>query len=267
MRDKLEPSRLLRIWKVYLKNATAYRSKIWMSLLTGAVRVFLSILVYRAVFATKDTLVLSYSEAIFSITGCQLVYSLGLRQIGNSISKDIKSGQFEQFVIEPLHYLPHKLVEVIAGNFSLFLFSTLTFYLLAYLLTGIPNSELLLARVLLTLPLFLLQVSLMFFIYATIGVLAFWLQDVEPVYWIVDKFSMILGGIYLPVAFFPTILRVFAEFSPFGAMYFTTHIFNNDFLTRVPLLITVQLFYVTLFYFLLKSLYSKALIKLSINGG
>ena len=54
--------------------------------------------------------------------------------------------------------------------------------------------------------------------YASIGLLAFWLGDVAPVYWIWQKFTFVLGGLLLPLSFYPNIVIRVAMVTPFPAL-------------------------------------------------
>ena len=54
--------------------------------------------------------------------------------------------------------------------------------------------------------------------YVSIGLLAFWLGDIAPVYWIWQKLTFVLGGLLLPLSFYPDLVVRIAEFTPFLAM-------------------------------------------------
>ena len=49
--------------------------------------------------------------------------------------------------------------------------------------------------------------------YGAVGLIAFWVQDSTPFYWIVSKLFMLLG-MFFPVEFFPTWLQPIIKFSP-----------------------------------------------------
>ena len=53
---------------------------------------------------------------------------------------------------------------------------------------------------------------------AAIGVCAFWVQDVSPIYWIWQKLAFVLGGLLLPLELYPGWLRAVAEWTPFPAL-------------------------------------------------
>jgi ABC-2 type transport system permease protein len=54
--------------------------------------------------------------------------------------------------------------------------------------------------------------------YLGIGVLAFWLQDVAPVYWVWQKLMFVLGGLMLPLELYPVCIQRAAAFTPFPTL-------------------------------------------------
>jgi ABC-2 type transport system permease protein len=54
--------------------------------------------------------------------------------------------------------------------------------------------------------------------YLWIGLLAFWLEDVSPVYWITQKLMFVLGGLMLPLELYPEFIRRAAMFTPFPSV-------------------------------------------------
>jgi ABC-2 type transport system permease protein len=55
-------------------------------------------------------------------------------------------------------------------------------------------------------------------LYLGIGLLAFWLQDVAPVYWVWQKLMFILGGLMLPLELYPAFVQRAALFTPFPSL-------------------------------------------------
>ncbi len=51
-----------------------------------------------------------------------------------------------------------------------------------------------------------------------IGIVAFWLGDVAPAFWIWQKLMFVLGGLLLPLQFYPDAFVSVANFTPFPAL-------------------------------------------------
>jgi viologen exporter family transport system permease protein len=52
-------------------------------------------------------------------------------------------------------------------------------------------------------------------LHLVIGLLAFWMEDVSPVYWIWQKALFVLGGLMLPIGLYPALMQRVAALTPF----------------------------------------------------
>ncbi|MGE0703384.1 MAG: ABC-2 family transporter protein [Vicinamibacterales bacterium] len=90
-----------------------------------------------------------------------------------------------------------------------------TAFVTAALLSGwIPPLEVLVAIG----GLGLVASALLTALYVSIGLLAFWMEDVTPVFWVWQKLLFILGGLILPLHVYPDPLRQAALMTPFPAI-------------------------------------------------
>jgi viologen exporter family transport system permease protein len=55
-------------------------------------------------------------------------------------------------------------------------------------------------------------------LFVLVGVAAFWLGDVLPIYWVTQKLLFVLGGLMLPLELYPELLQRIAAFTPFPSM-------------------------------------------------
>jgi ABC-2 type transport system permease protein len=55
-------------------------------------------------------------------------------------------------------------------------------------------------------------------LYVGIGLLAFWLHDIAPVYWVWQKFMFVLGGLMLPLSIYPAFIQQAAAVTPFPSV-------------------------------------------------
>lgn len=60
--------------------------------------------------------------------------------------------------------------------------------------------------------------TLVFGLYILIGLTAFWLGDVSPVFWIVQKLLFVLGGLMLPLPLYPPWMQRVAAGTPFPSL-------------------------------------------------
>lgn len=82
----------------------------------------------------------------------------------------------------------------------------------AFWFTGWTPSPAALAIVL---PFGIAATMLLTALHVWIGMLAFWLQDVSPVYWVSQKLLFVLGGMMLPLHLYPTVVQHLAAVTPF----------------------------------------------------
>jgi len=77
-----------------------------------------------------------------------------------------------------------------------------------------------LSAIALFIPFAVLAAALLVALYLWIGLLAFWLQDVSPVFWVTQKLMFVFGGLMLPLAMYPSAMQKAAAFTPFPVMLF-----------------------------------------------
>lgn len=192
---------------------------------------------------------------------------LNFRHVSRTMSREVNTGRVEMFLNKPYNYLLYKFSENLGNKFFPFLFNLLAMGSFMYLLFGflpIMKSWLFV----LTFPVtFILCVFLSYLIFAIIGILSFFIEDIMPIQWIIDKFIMVLGGSFLPVAFFPSYMKTLAIWTPFGASQFITHTVYDSWKTDWVKLVSIQLFWVLVLFCVMHLLYSLAIKKTSINGG
>jgi ABC-2 type transport system permease protein len=132
------------------------------------------------------------------------------------IESDVQRGDVAALLPRPISYLGSRLAEN-AGDFLLraivlavagCLFATLV-------AGGLPEDP---RGLLLALPLGLMSGVVALCFHAAIGLVAVWLVDSAPVYWIWQKAAFILGGLMLPLEVYPAWLREAARFTPFPAL-------------------------------------------------
>lgn len=192
---------------------------------------------------------------------------LNFRYLSRSIQREINTGQIEILLSKPVNYFVYKFSENIGNKLFPFTINLVLTFSIMVIIFKIPETMSSLFFVLTFFVTFIFCIVLSFLIYTIIGVLAFWLEDISPVQWVLDKFVMILGGSYLPVAFFPPLMKKLAIWSPFGASQFITHTVYSSWQVDFLKLILIQIFWAVVLYLLLRIMFVRAMKKVSVNGG
>ena len=258
----------LTVIKIFMKNQMQNKTYLMLDMFNMISRCLIVFLLYAYVFKISGGTIngVDYTTTLWSMFIYFCVMTFNIRKIDTLIMNDVKSGNVEMFLNKPINYVVLNFYKVIGQGIYSFIVISLIGTILMILFVGVPNLNLVvfIPTFIIT---FILGVILALILYSIVGLLAFFMQDARPVHWIVDKFVMVLGGSYLPVALFPPFMKFLAFISPFGAINFTSSTvyssWNNEFLIRIGL----QVLWIVVFGFLLKFVYKKARVKAMINGG
>jgi ABC-2 type transport system permease protein len=192
--------------------------------------------------------------------------ALSVPRVYAEIERDVRSGDVACALTRPTSYLGVRLAEA-AGELLLSLWVLgVVGTLAAFALTGsLPaDSRGLLPAVVLG----LLSSVLWLLCSALIGLLAFWLRDVSPLYWLWQKAAFLLGGLLVPLDFYPKWLRLVALWSPFSAMINGPARMVLDFQPALAALLCIKLgASIVLAWTLLDMVYRRALGAIAIDGG
>jgi len=255
--------------KTLTKDSIHYPSRLYSNILiiTGRMGVLLAL--YWYVFKINGGVIngSTYLVVAWSIFFYFIFSNFNLRRISRLIMADVQSGNVEVFLSKPVSYLTYKIWWALGLGFYSFVFiSFLGFFVLA-LIIGIPESMTISVFIPTLVLEFILTTILTIIIYSIVGLFAFWVEDINPIFWIVDKFVMILGGSYLPIALFPSLMYKIAIYSPFGASMFISHIVYDSWRTDWYKLMGIQVIWIIILGLVMVWLFKKAKKNVSVNGG
>jgi ABC-2 type transport system permease protein len=238
--------------------------------ITGIIaRCGILLLLYWYVFKLNNG---SVNGTTFIVIGWSIFFyfafsTLRLRDISKSVMQDVQSGNIETLLSKPISYIWYRVWwQVGLGLYSFIVISVLGGAAL-YFLIGVPATMTIGIFVPTLLLTFILCAILSLILYLIVGLLAFWIEDINPVFWMVDKAVMILGGSYLPIALFPVFMYKIALYSPFGAAQFITHTVNTTWQSDWRISIALQVGWILILGILAYGLFSQARKKVSVNGG
>lgn len=257
-----------KAYSLALKEILYYPKKLQLTAILVPFRVVIMLVIYSYAFKYlgKSINGIDAKTAIWSIAIYHILLYTQFRGIFKTINDEIRRGQLETQLNKPYNYLIYKFWEQLGKGLPNFVIGLITVVPLLYLLTGgAPNFSV---------PGFLFAITLIIggtlvsaAVYILIVLPALWIDDAQPLYWIVDKAILILGGSYIPIALLPHSAQTFANLTPFGAPMFATQMFNPGFLNHWGQLLAVQVGWIIILMSLIIWLFSSARKKLSINGG
>lgn len=258
-----------KIVRTLVKDRMQYPARLFADTTSIVARCGILLILYSYVFGLNNGVV---SGVTFDMVAWSMFFyfafaTLGLSRISRAIMQDITSGHIEILLSKPIIYMSYRAWwQIGLGVYPFFV--TMILGSVALLATvGIPQTM----TTSLFLPTFLLTfigaVIVSLLVYAIVGLLAFWIEDINPVYWIVDKAVMILGGSYLPIALFPDFMYKIALYSPFGASVFVTHTVYESWAINWYKLIGIQMAWAVVLGLVIYFMFSKAVRNVSVNGG
>ncbi len=258
-----------KIIKILFKDRVYYPGRLIADTAITSVRCGILLLLYSYVFHLKGGTI---HETTFLISAWSMFFyflfgTLYLRHISRMIIQDVQSGNVEILLNKPISYLFYRMWWQVGSGFYSFFILILFGVMVLGLLVGFPSSMM----TWIFFPTFLLVIIfgciLSLFLYTIIGLFAFWIEDANPIFWIVDKSVMILGGSYLPITLFPDLMYKVAFYSPFGATQFITHTVLESWQKNWYQFFGIQLFWILIFGGIVYFMFERAKKKISVNGG
>lgn len=258
-----------KIIRTLVKDRMHYPIRLFADTLMMVARCGLLLVLYRFVFTLRGGEVngTAYIFVAWSMFFYFAFNALRFREIPRSIDQDVQSGNIEVLMNKPISYVLYRVWWQLGSG--LYPFAVITSVGSAVLAATIGIAPTMKEAIFVpTLALvFLGGIVLSFLIYTLVGLAAFWIEDTNPLFWIIDKAIMILGGSYLPIALFPSFMYKLALYSPFGASQFVTHSVYTSWQSTWPRLVTIQAVWIAILMGVTILVYKKARLKVSVNGG
>ncbi len=207
------------------------------------------------------------AAVLWSLAMYSVYWGVGTRYIFRDIADDVRDGSIEVRVLKPLHYLSWRIAHRLGKQIPMLGQQLTVNSMLLMTFVGAPDIMVSWTWAGAMFGLFLLGIAISVLLFTCVGLCAFWIENPNPVMWIVDKIVMIIGGAFVPIALFPNTLRTIAEWSPFGAMMSFSQAFTPDFLYRVPVLFFAQCVWIVIMACFLASMWHFAMRRVAINGG
>ncbi len=254
---------------IVAKNTVGENKKVVFQMINHIVFLFFSLFLYKHVYEILPNMQnkLPLPNAIWSMAVYFMVFWLGIRNLERNFRNDIQSGNIEIYLLRPLSYIWQKVLIQVGWGIIPFIFATLLSVIICFIFVGLPivNASIL-VWVLGVFIILILSQILTVLIYILCGLSAFWIENSEPIYFVVSKLIMVFGGAWVPIAFFPKAFQMFAQFSPFGASMSISLAMYPNFLDRLPLIILNCIFWILFCYVLLLIVKKRAFKRLAVNG-
>jgi ABC-2 type transport system permease protein len=261
-------AKYLEVMKTSMINSFAYVGEfVGTNLFLGIILVIYFCL-YSAIFSTMG--VSEYQgytivNMVWYILITETVF-LSKERVGIIISDEIKSGDVAYNLNKPYNYVLYKFADVMGTSLVKLPSILIIGAIVSFFIIGLPNVSLI------TIPFVLasiiLGITLNYVIFILIGILAFWLEDVRSIDWIYSKFIFVIGGMLLPLEFFPTLLKDISLVLPFSYItYAPARLFVDFSFANAIRFMSGQVIWIAIMAAILGVVYHFGAKKLSINGG
>ncbi|MGI6081758.1 MAG: ABC transporter permease [Limnochordia bacterium] len=256
----------LRIAEISLKNRVVYLA----DHLAGSIFLILILFIFSQLWKT----VLGAGGDIAGLDGARMLWYMVFTEVialstpgsHTLVSEEVKSGDLAYKLVRPYSYTLYYFAAH-CGEFLIRFITNLTVgATFAYLAMGPLAVEwATLGWVLLG---FALSVAINFLVCFALALMAFWLEDNRPFFWILNKMVFIFGGLFVPVEAYPEGLRRISYLLPlrygFSAPARLVVRFDYPFLRQM---LAGQLIWVTVLAVLVAAMFRKGVRRVHVHGG
>lgn len=160
----------------------------------------------------------SLSEIVWYLAMTETI-TLSTSRIFMEISEAVRAGDLAYTLARPLSYPFFQVANSLGGSAPRFALNLAAAALVVGLGLGrVAGSP---AGLIAFLAMGALALLLDALIAVLIGLAAFWIEDVSPLFWIYQKLLFTVGGLFLPLETFPEWLRCLAAWLPFQFVTYT----------------------------------------------
>lgn len=199
---------------------------------------------------------LVYTEAIM----------LAFPRFDDTISEEVKSGEIAYRLLRPMEYLAFHQAAYLGEMVFRFAANLVVGAGVAWATMGPPPWEL--AAVPAVLVLTAGAMILSFWTFVSLALLAFWVEETRPFFWIYHKMLFTVGGLLVPNDLFPGWLKTIADWLPFGSILYAPARLTVRWEPGLALhTLAVQAAWCALAVLLARSLFQRGVRQLDVNGG
>ncbi len=249
-----------------IKSNLTYIGEMFYGTIFMLVIMYIFINLWKAAFATNNMHVnMGYVETVWYLLITQaIIFSLNPAYI--TISEEVQSGSIAYTMNRPYNYLFYHFFNGLGDSVIRFIINLSTGSVLVISLVGSLQFKLfyVIPLVVIVFMSFLLN----YCINALIGLSSFFIEEAEGVAFIYKKFLYLLGGVLIPLDFFPTTLKTIVHYLPFAFITFSpSKLFVHFDVHQYYQVFSGQLIWICLLTILLGIVFRIGRRKLTINGG
>lgn len=260
-------SKYWAIFKTQLLNNFAYAG----DLAAGSVMIVLFLWIFAQLWKVTYSAVgteriagMSRQDTLWYLMLAEVIV-LSKPRLARTIAQQVRDGSVAYLLNKPYHFLLYQCSVGLGDSVLRIIANTIVGGAVVWLMIGPPPSPQGWPLVFVTVVLAWL---LDFCITAMIGLAAFVTEEVRAFEWIYQKILFILGGLLIPLDFYPGWLQTVAKATPFAyTLYGPAHLFVEPSLLGFGEVVLGQVVWLAVLGGLLTLFYQRGVTRLAINGG
>lgn len=262
-------SKYWAIFKTQLLNRLSYPADVFGHGVSILIYLLVFIFLWRATYRAAGVA----NGRIAGLTVSQTIWYLMLAEtlmlskprLSRQVSTSVKDGSVAYLLNKPYNFLLYYFSIGFGDSLTNMISNLLVGGALVWLMAGPPPDAWGWPLVLLTM---ILAWMIDFCFAAIIGLTAFVAEDVSAFEWIYQKLLFILGGMLIPLDFFPPWLKSISQVSPFAySIYGPARLFIDPSIERFAALLTGQIIWLVILGVIVTAIYRRGIQWLAINGG
>lgn len=191
--------------------------------------------------------------------------TLSKPRLARIIAESVRDGSIAYVLNKPYNYLLYNASLGLGDSISHMIFNLLVGGVMTWLMVGPPPDPRGWPFVLAAM---ILAWMIDFCFAALLGLAAFYTEDIAAFEWIYSKILLLLGGVLIPLDFFPAGLQSIAKMLPFAyTIYGPARLFVDPQIERAFGLFIGQILWLAVMSLIVIAFYRKGVMRLNINGG
>lgn len=259
----------LFIMKTEIMSNLQYLFNIAFGFVGYFIMLFILFNLWKYLYSDPNELINGYNmnQMIWYVIVTEILWmTLGGRKFCRKISEDVRSGNITYNINKPYSYVGYSLSTHLGDMLVKGIIYTVLGILTGCLFVGsVPKLTIWSALVIILTAINASVISSLLIIF--IGLIAFFIEDSGPFYWLYSKFILILGTIF-PIEYFPRVLQSILNFSPvYVVSYGPAKLFVDFSWEKAIQVIIAQVIYIFITYLICYLTYKKGVRGINVNGG
>lgn len=251
---------------ISIKNALVYRANVTGRVVFYFVFIFIFFSLWTLIYSGNEIAGYNLTQIIWYVCMTELVLFCSGSSIFGRMNREVKSGSIAYQLLRPWNYILKQFSETLGEiTFSASVF-TLMAIVLGLVFVG-PIKGFNPAAIPFIIVSFVLAITMNFFIYMSLGLLAFYFEENSPFYFIYQKLLFVFGML-LPIEFLPVWAQGILRYLPFSLITWGPAKMVVDFSFEYAMeIIPLQIGWCIASILLALFVFSKGVKKVNVHGG